>query len=295
MKFVGNMARREDPVEGGGAGIETEIVLIAAVEIDFETVKIGGAGEGERAVAIPESGIRRRAEGAAENPGANRSWIGDELGEFFDQGGAVGADGGEEFGMAKGEVKGAIAAHGNTGDGAVGASGASAVVALDERKKFAEEEIFVADVAVTRIDVEAGAGSGRGDEEFVELLFLPGVFDEIPAAGMEEHLLVIAEAVKEIENWKFARLVRVIGGRKKDTVWNGAVKYFAGNGVAFDAAGGGAGNRDAKEVREGKEAKERKRIAPSQKAVRINKWRAMSGDHWKLESLQASCRRTPSG
>jgi len=243
VEFVWDMAGGEDLVEGGGAGIETKIVLIAAIEIDFEAVKIGGAGEGERAVAIPESGIGRRAEGAAENPGARRSGAGDEVGEFFDQRGTVGADGGEEFGMAKGEMKGAVAAHGNTGDGAVGAAGANAVVTLDERKEFAEKEIFVADLAVARIDIEAGAGSGRGDEEFAELLFLPGVLDEIPPAGMQEHLLVIAEAMKKVENRKLTGLVRVIGGRKKDAVWDGPVKDFAGNGVAFDAAGRGREHR----------------------------------------------------
>ena len=70
MKFVRDAARGKDFVEGGGAGVEAIVVVVAAVEIDFEAGEIGGAGEDERAVEVPENGIGRIAENAAEYAGA---------------------------------------------------------------------------------------------------------------------------------------------------------------------------------------------------------------------------------
>lgn len=45
MEFVGDAAGGEDFVEGGGAGVEAVVILVAAVEIDFEAGEVGGAGE----------------------------------------------------------------------------------------------------------------------------------------------------------------------------------------------------------------------------------------------------------
>jgi hypothetical protein len=72
MEFVGDAARGEDFVEGGGAGVEAVVVAVTAVEIDFEAGEIGGAGEDERAVEVPENGIGRITENAAEDTGSGR-------------------------------------------------------------------------------------------------------------------------------------------------------------------------------------------------------------------------------
>jgi len=73
MKFVRDVARGEDFVEGGGAGVEAVVVVVAAVEINFEAGEVGGAGQDEGAVLVPENGIRRVAEDAAEYPRARRA------------------------------------------------------------------------------------------------------------------------------------------------------------------------------------------------------------------------------
>lgn len=97
MEFVGNLAGGEDFVEDSGAGIETEIVVRATVEINFHVRKRSGTGESERAVALPENGIGRQAEDGAEHSGASgrrhTAVSREEGGKFFDQRGAVGADG----------------------------------------------------------------------------------------------------------------------------------------------------------------------------------------------------------
>jgi hypothetical protein len=258
MEFVGDFAGGEDFVESGGAGFEAEIVFGTAVEIDFHTREQSSAGERERAVALPERRIGREAENAAEEAGTSRSWhapiSGEEGGKFFDEGCAVGADRRKQLRMSEGEMEGAIAAHGDAGDGAIGAAGAGAVAAFDERKKFLQKKILVTNFAITRVDVKAGFARGSGDEEILEAAFFAEVFDEVPDARAEEGLLVVAEAVEEIEDGKAARFVGVKAGRKKNAIRNGTRKDFAGNGVAFGAAGSGRSAGEVKEVEEKEEA-----------------------------------------
>ncbi len=241
VEFVGDVAGGEDFVEGGGAGVEAVVVVVAAVEIDFEAGEIGGAGEDDGAVAVPESGIGRIAEDASEYARAGRAGRrgAEEAGKLFDESGAVGADGAEELRMTEGEMERAVASHGDAGDGAIGAAGGDAVVLFDVGKKFLEEEILVAIFTVARVDVETGAAVGSGDEEVLEFLFVAHVFDEIPEAGVDEELFVVAEAVEGIENGEFFGFVGVEGRWEDDAVGDGAGEDFGGEKVAFDAAGGG--------------------------------------------------------
>src|SRR6202040_3158814 len=61
-EFGGEGGGGEDFVEGGCAGVEAVVVVVAAVEIDFEAGEAGGAAEDERTVLVPEIGIGRIAE-----------------------------------------------------------------------------------------------------------------------------------------------------------------------------------------------------------------------------------------
>ena len=67
VKFVRDAAGGEDFVEGGGAGFETEIVLVAAIEIDLQAREICFARQGDGAVLFPESWIGRVAEDASQH------------------------------------------------------------------------------------------------------------------------------------------------------------------------------------------------------------------------------------
>jgi len=149
MEFVRDAARGENFVEGGGAGVEAVVVVVAAVEIDFQAGEIGGAGEDEGAVLVPENGIGGIAEDAAEYARAGRSGRGaEETGKFFDERGAVCADGAEELRVAKGKMQRAVASHGDAGDGAVSAPGSDTIALFDKREKFLEQKILVAVFAV---------------------------------------------------------------------------------------------------------------------------------------------------
>jgi hypothetical protein len=159
--------------------------------------------------------------------------------------------------MSECEMKRAVAAHGNAGDGAIGAAGTDAVVVLDKREKLLEKEILVADFAVAGIDVEAGFAGRSGDEEILEAVFFAEVFDEVPAAGVEESLLVVAEAVEEIQDGETAGFVGVKAGGKENAIGNGAREDSAGDGVALDAAGGGVRTREVKKVEESEREKEK--------------------------------------
>jgi hypothetical protein len=155
--------------------------------------------------------------------------------------------------MSESEMQSSVAAHGNAGDGAIGAAGANAVVAFDEGKEFLKEKIFVAEFVVAGIDIEGGFAGGGGDEEILEAAFFAKIFDQVPAVGVEKGLLVVAEAVKEIEDGEAARSVGVKAGRQEDAIRNGASEDFAGDGVALDAAGSGLSGREIKEVQAGEE------------------------------------------
>jgi len=260
MEFVRDMARGEDIVEGGGAGVEAVVVVVAAVEIDSEAGEIGGTGEDEGAVLVPENGVGRIAENAAEYSRAGRAGRGAEkAGKFFDERGAVGTDGAEKLRVAEGEMQRAVAAHGDAGDGTVGAARRGAIAFFDEREKFLEKEILVAAPAILRIDVEARTAVRRGDQKISQLTFFAQVFDEIPRAGVDEELFVVAETVEGIEDGEVFCFVGVESWREDDAVGNAASQDFTGHGVAFDAAGGGE-EREVNEVKEGKEVKERAEV-----------------------------------
>ena len=258
MEFVGDFAGGEDFVESGGAGFEAEIVFGATVEIDFHTRERSSAGKGERAVAFPERRIGREAENAAEEAGTSRSWhapiSGEEGGKFFDEGSAVGADRRKQLRMSEGEMERAVATHGDTGDGAIGAAGADAVAAFDERKKFLQKKILIANFAVARVDVKASFARWSGDEKILEAAFFAEVFDEVPGAGAEKGLLVVAEAMEEIEDGETVGFVGVKTGGQKNAIRNGTRKDFAGDGVAFGAARSGGGAGEAKDVKEKEKA-----------------------------------------
>lgn len=157
--------------------------------------------------------------------------------------------------MTKREMQRAIAAHGDSRDGAIGTARTHAVAALDERKEFLEKKVLVTNFAVERVDVEAGAARGSGDEEFLDAAFFAEVVDEVPASGTKEHLLVVAETVKEIEDGKAERFIGVEAGGEKNAVRHSTIEDLAGERIAFDAGRGEKTRR--REVKDEKEIKEK--------------------------------------
>jgi hypothetical protein len=60
---------------------------------------------------------------------------------------------------------------------------------------------------------------------------------------MNEHLLVVAEAMKKVERGIASRVFRIVAGRKYDAVSDGVAEDFAGSGKAFGAHPGTKGLR----------------------------------------------------
>jgi len=260
VEFMRDVARGKDLIESAGAGVEAVVVFVAAVEIDFEAGELRGAGEDDGIIAVPKRGIGRIAEDGTEDARAWRTGgrAAEEAGESFDERGAVGADGAEELRMAEGEMQRAVATHGNAGDGAIGAARSDAITLFDEGEKFLEKKVLVAILPVAGVDVEAGAAVGGGDGEVLELMSLAHVIYEIPEAGVDEELFVVAEAVKVIEDGEFSGFVGVEGGGKDDAVADGAGEDFGGKGVTFDAGRSRSGG-EAKKAEEGNQEKKWKK------------------------------------
>lgn len=72
---------------------------------------------------------------------------------------------------------------------------------------------------------------------------------------MDEELCVVTKAVEGVEDGEMFCFVGVEGGRENDAVTDAAGEDFAGDGVAFDAAGGSS--REVKEIKEVKEVKDK--------------------------------------
>jgi hypothetical protein len=64
---------------------------------------------------------------------------------------------------------------------------------------------------------------------------------------VDQELFVIAETVEEIEDGEVFGFFGVEGSGENDAVGHGAGENFAGDGVAFDAAGGVGGEGEEKE------------------------------------------------
>src|ERR1700719_352466 len=111
----------------------------------------------------------------------------------------------------------------------------NSVPAFDRRHEFAKKKILVPLLAVVRINVKTRPRHGRHDQKFAQLMLLPQIFDQIPAARMQKHLLVIAEPVKKIEHRIALRLLDVVTRRKQNAVRNGTRENLASYALALHA------------------------------------------------------------
>src|SRR3954470_20348356 len=102
--------------------------------------------------------------------------------------------------MSERETQCAVSAHRNAADGAVFPILANTVFFLDGRHELAQEEIRVQDLLVGRVDIERRLSFGRNDKEVTDLVLLAEIFDQIPSAGLEKRLLIVAQAMQVIKN-----------------------------------------------------------------------------------------------
>ena len=72
MKFVQDVARRKGFIERHRARFKSIVIVIAAIEVDFQSSEIRRSRQGDRAVAIPENRIGRSTKDLAENTRAGR-------------------------------------------------------------------------------------------------------------------------------------------------------------------------------------------------------------------------------
>src|SRR5579859_675298 len=149
MKFVRNFSRGKHAVERRRSGFKTEIVVVAAIEINPKICERCRLREHKRRIAFPKGRIGRDSERISEDScsgGVGRA--AKKVRKLFDQRSAVRADRGEKFRMAEREMHRAVTAHGSTGNGAIRASRLDAKFLFDSRQKFPHEKIFIANFSV---------------------------------------------------------------------------------------------------------------------------------------------------
>src|ERR1700758_3604424 len=90
------------------------------------------------------------------------------------------------------------------------------------------------------MNVKSRARRRRHDYELAQLMLLPQIFNEVPAARMQKHLLVVAEPVKKIKHRIASRLVRVVAGRQQSAIGDTAPENLAFDALAFRTPGCGS-------------------------------------------------------
>src|SRR5581483_5338766 len=89
-----------------------------------------------------------------------------------------------------------------------------AKAAFDIGKELGQKEVAIA-IASARGVNEERSPAFRGDDQKVADLLLPAeVFDQAPATAAEQHLLVLSQAVEEVERRIFPALLLFVAGRQ---------------------------------------------------------------------------------
>src|SRR5690348_5474099 len=101
VKFVSDLARRENFIERGGPSFKAVIILVAAIEINVQAEKNRGTRQREWTVDVPKRNVRRNAENRSENARScglrriHESW------KLFDERGTMRTDRTKKMGMAE--------------------------------------------------------------------------------------------------------------------------------------------------------------------------------------------------
>src|SRR5271170_4353415 len=151
----------------------------------------------------------------------------------LDQRGTMRSHGCEKLRMQERNVQSSVSTHRDPCNAARSAPRLSAIPLLDAGHEFLQKKILVAPLSIARIDEETCAAPRRHYQKLSQLMLLPHVLDEIHSARMHKHLLVVPQAVQQIEDGVAARLLRVIARRQQHAVGNSMVENFAWQGNAF--------------------------------------------------------------
>ena len=117
-------------------------------------------------------------------------------------------------------------------------SRANAIFAFDVRHEFLEKEIAVAELVAGRVDVETALALRRDHQKVCDLVLAPQVLDYAPSSGAEQRLLVLSQAMKEVEH-RIAPLRGILGvivRRQLHAVVNRLFENAAVDDVAVGAA-----------------------------------------------------------
>src|SRR5690242_16804410 len=100
------------------------------------------------------------------------------MGQLLHEGRHVGADRDEHLRVLEGKTQCSVASHRDSGYGASRAAVEQAKAFFHLRNEVADKEIFVANTAALRVDIEAGKSPWSNDHELANLLFFLQVLDD---------------------------------------------------------------------------------------------------------------------
>src|ERR1700751_2201404 len=140
--------------------------------------------------------------------------------------------------MSKGKPQSSVAAHRNPAHRSSLAVHAHPVFLFNVWQEFPQEKVAIALPAIGGIDVETAEALRSDDQEIADLLLAAEVINQRPSAGLEKGLLVVAEAMQEVDHGISigrARALGIIARRQMDAVPYRAAKHSALDDAAVDA------------------------------------------------------------
>ena len=140
--------------------------------------------------------------------------------------------------MAECQVERTVASHRDSIDRPIRPAWCNPVPPFDEREEFPDHEVLITILAVSGIDVKTGTGRRSGNQELLDFVFRPKIFDQIPGATVNEELVVVAQSVEKIENGEMPGLISIKRGGQKDAIGNRTREDLARQGIALNAAKG---------------------------------------------------------
>src|SRR5271167_3551995 len=113
MKFMRNVARRQGVIQRLSAGVKSEVILRAAIEINLQPKEFRRPRDFQRIVPIPVSAIEWRSESTGEKPHARtlRTFGHTDFWEILNKRSAVRAHGTEKFRMKERQTQRSVPAH----------------------------------------------------------------------------------------------------------------------------------------------------------------------------------------
>src|SRR5215471_16724165 len=120
----------------------------------------------------------------------------------------------------------------------------AAVLLLHLRHELLDEEVFIPNLTVFRVEVERAPRAGREDDEVADLAAAAQFIDKVPAARVQQRLLIVPKTVEVIQDGIVPALVLIETCGQICAIANRSAKHLRVDDRTLGAALGVSRARD---------------------------------------------------